>query len=451
MIKGQRHCRPTLAALAIFLLLIGLASTLLSQSQRILKTDWYSYKSTDWIIADLKSSDIALYDRAWKEIAYRLNAKSFSPQQEQNLRATSIETLSHSSLGAKDELLSHLLDHFQELAASQQDFVVDRVLAGLSSSTNFIANTSWSRIQDLQRDMLLSPPQASRVIETALRAQVSPCNQPIQKWLMRELGDNAIANKLTPTQRERFFNQAMNLTLVARRDARAGDPLPYEIRITGDGPREGWSSGQRLLSVAMDDQPLHDNWWVRSGALTNDSIAQSLQVDQPGKHILHIVLQTAAFNGEVDWTPNGKPLWSKTCELSAPFTILPRNTSTDVHVRSDPAMAEPLRSAIRFRGDLGYRTPELRFELTNSPANVAFDVIVRLDGREYLFGNLTAKAGESHLLDFSGPEDFPRDPPINHVDLIFRSRDSLARSTIDLHEIWGGELIFSDVTFHTIR
>lgn len=451
MIKGQRHRRPALAAFAIFLLLIGLASTLLSQSQRILKTDWYSYKPTDWIIADLKSSDIALYDRAWKEIDYRLTAKKFSPRQEQNLRSASIEALTRSSLGAKDELLSHLLDHFQELAASQQDFVVDRILAGLSSSTNFISNTSWSRIQDLQRDMLLSPPQSSRLIEAALRAQVSPCNQPIQKWLMRELGDNAIANNLTPTQRERFFNQAMNLTLVARRDARAGEPLPYEIRISGDGPREGWSSGQRLISLLIDDQQLQDNWWVRSGTLTSDSISQSLQFAQPGKHILRIVLQTAAFNGEVDWTRNGKPLWTKTSTLSAPFIILPRNNSNDLQIKSDKAMVEPLRAAIRFGADLLYNRAEIRIALQDCPANVAFDVIARLDGTEYLFGAFTANAGESRRLDFTAPDDFPRTPPINHVDLIFRSRESLARNTVDLYEIWSGELIFSDVVFHSNR
>lgn len=449
IVKGQRPRKPRGAVFAVFLLLLGIAGIVAGLNDRIRKTDWYTYKPTAWVFADLKSADQSLYDRAWKEVQTRLEAKKISPLEQAALFQTAVEALAKATPGAKEELLQYLKENFKDLNQTQGDFTLNRILNEGQITTTFgLDAASAARIADLDNWGLLSPSQENQLIEFALRAQAAPQSSLNLSWFINLLADRALHDKLSADQRERFFIQSMNITLAARSDTLAGEPLPYEIRITGTGPEDGWRSSQHLVSLAIDDQLYDQGWFSRTGPLMNDTMQLSLQFDQPGKHTLHMIVKGGAFHGEVDWTPKGKPVWSKTFDLTTSFTILPRNTSDYIELQSDPAIAAQLQKAFTFDQNTYTSEACVRLKITNIPVNIAFDIFARRDGSEYPFGNITASAGQSREIVLTSPKEFPLDPPHKSVDLIFRSSETLARRTVDLHKIWQGELLFQNVALN---
>ena len=79
----------------------------------------------------------------------------------------------------------------------------------------------------------------------------------------------------------------------------------------------------------------------------------------------------------------------------------------------------------------------------------AFDVYARVAGQEYhLFtmpGRKAVSSGTSSRgagWGFSGRYD---GPPVTSCDLILRSNQEVARRTVDLFEIWDGELVYENV------
>jgi hypothetical protein len=445
IIKGQRHRRPSTAVFALLLLLVGITGIAAGLNERIRKTDWYTYKPTSWVFADLKSADQSLYDRAWKEIQSRLQAKKISLLEQSQLYQSAVDALAKTSPGAKEELLQYLKENFKDLNSSQGDFTLNRILNETQITTSGLDATNAARIADLDNWNLLSTSQDNQLIEFALRSQAAPQTTLNFQWFINLLGDRALRDKLSPAQRERFFDQAMSITLAARADTLAGEPLPYEIKIAGIGPESGWQSSQRLVSLAIDGQLRDDGWFSRSGPLMNDTMPFTLKIDKPGKHTLRLVVQGAAFHSQVDWTALGKPIWSKTFDLSASFTVLPPSTSAYIELQSDPAMAALLRKAFTFQQDTEASEECIHLKITDSPANIAFDIFVRAEGKEYPFGNITAAARQSREVLLTAPKDFPIDPPHKPVEIIFRTNPSLARQTLDLHKIWQGELIIADV------
>jgi hypothetical protein len=74
------------------------------------------------------------------------------------------------------------------------------------------------------------------------------------------------------------------------------------------------------------------------------------------------------------------------------------------------------------------------------PVDVAFDVFLRIDGKEYPAGGVSFHAGMQggYLTSARG---IPTNVPAN-ADVILRSSPDVARQTIDLTQIWTGQIIY---------
>jgi hypothetical protein len=73
--------------------------------------------------------------------------------------------------------------------------------------------------------------------------------------------------------------------------------------------------------------------------------------------------------------------------------------------------------------------------------NLAFDVFARVKGKEFPLGSVTFRGSGirgfgTHTLPIGG---------LRTVDLVLRSNDALARQTIDMNQIWQGELVLRDL------
>lgn len=443
IVQGQRHRRPTLAVFAIFLLLLGVTATLLSQSERIQKINWYAYKPAAWVIADLKSSDTALYDRAWNEISNRIEGHRLSADQELQLRSTGIEVVANSNPGTKNDLLDYLFARYDDLSPPQRDVVFDELVRlCFSQSLPF----GSARIDDLYDRMLISPSQENRLIETALKVQAGSSRSLMTDYFVTTLGNRATRNQLTPAQRERFFNQAMTISLQVRPVVYAGDTLPYRIEVNGNAPHGGWCSTNRVIDVQIDDKTvehLGQHGWTFGFA--SAAGGGEIDVSQPGKHVLKIIQEVAAYASETD-PPPPPAAWQKTVTLTAPFTVLPAADKSKIELNTDPATASALRSAITFDQNSFYgNQAAVTVQIRSCPANISFAVFARLDGKEYNFGNVTCKVGKSNNIVLASPKEFPAKGPSKNVDLLFRPNPAWARHTVDLFQIWSGELTFPDV------
>ena|SRR6266700_3569623 len=73
------------------------------------------------------------------------------------------------------------------------------------------------------------------------------------------------------------------------------------------------------------------------------------------------------------------------------------------------------------------------------PVDLAFEVFVRSGGKEYRVGSVNFQKGvhASYLLK---ADRFPGDLTAP-VEIILRSSEAVAKTTIDLRQIWKGEII----------
>jgi hypothetical protein len=125
-----------------------------------------------------------------------------------------------------------------------------------------------------------------------------------------------------------------------------------------------------------------------------------------------------------------------------------------IRLVNDPVLIPRLRAAIkpnRFEwrsGSSGRHAGRYRLDGTIEfgamPANVAFDVIARFDDRELRFGGVNLLRGRSTHYSVSSEDKAMKTLPPK-VDIVLRSSEKVARGTVDLFEIWDGELVYEDV------
>jgi len=78
------------------------------------------------------------------------------------------------------------------------------------------------------------------------------------------------------------------------------------------------------------------------------------------------------------------------------------------------------------------------------PANVAFEVLLRSNGKEEKLGAIIRRAHAAK--QGSGIEAGWEGGPLAKGDIILRSSKRIAKNeTVDLYEYWKGELVFKDV------
>jgi hypothetical protein len=77
------------------------------------------------------------------------------------------------------------------------------------------------------------------------------------------------------------------------------------------------------------------------------------------------------------------------------------------------------------------------------PEDVAFEVFVRSNGKEYPAGAIYFRKGSESTFGVSTIDSPKDDPPM--VDVILRSSEKVAEGTPDMTRIWKGEIVLKDV------
>lgn len=96
-----------------------------------------------------------------------------------------------------------------------------------------------------------------------------------------------------------------------------------------------------------------------------------------------------------------------------------------------------------FRAERGGRILVGGVDMFKLPMDVAFDVVVQRDARDLgIIGSVTGRAGQ---LDTKYVRGLLPSPVSTNATIVLRSSDAVARKTVDVFEIWKGELVYDNV------
>jgi hypothetical protein len=289
----------------------------------------------------------------------------------------------------------------------------------------------------------LNKGQQSAVVELLLTVQNDP------RWEFRwgdRLHELQHKGRLTPQQWERYVRQAFNLRLTTRRNVRRGDDLPILIEAqSGIFRYHLWSAevsleeltvNGRAVPLAHGSRPL----WI---SLLRDPRAdvviplQSLLPHlQDGWQKVDAVVSVRA----------GVSKYGQVIETHGPFRLVlsdnfilhPADSPTvdaviDEQLRNqvaDSLVVEPVRVGDEMK---------LSIKCNKPPMDVSFAVILKQSGIEHRVFSITC--GRRSWLESKSTHHDLRLLE-GEAEVIFRPDIKEASKTIDMTQIWGGEISF---------
>ncbi|MBN1344035.1 MAG: hypothetical protein JXQ73_15225 [Phycisphaerae bacterium] len=389
IVRGDRRRRRGLVATGMILSILALGVGGLVGLGMARRVDWYRYRPTAWVIDDLESGSTPTVRRAWQEIGTRLRRSEFGP--------------------------SHRPD----------------------------------------------------LIETCLRLQV----KPPPDWTVRQetiefLAQCYIDGVLAKAQADTFLRQIAHVAFRARRVTDHGCEIPAVWIYQGQGPRQGRLKEDMWIlfespSVLLGGKPLDYRGfspklaqYVSTANRFNMKAKLPWQEAPPGQYDLSLGFTLKVFLG-----PFGKEDESRLCYEQKMMTLTQlvdlraADQPSAITLVDDPGIGQKLRDCLRLRaryyqrpGRPGQYLHTLIVETkprTRLPVSVAARVFVRFDGKEYPAGVLAE--GTDRPFRYAGPPWDYDGPAPKSFDVILRPDQALARESIDVYAMWGGEMVFKDI------
>jgi hypothetical protein len=317
------------------------------------------------------------------------------------------------------------------------------------TSPNFAQyNRAWNELDRRHKSSAgLSPSVEQKLIALALKQQAQPTSVPLQGELVDFLGDMFLANKLTKSQSDLFFAQAIVLQLAVRPTVIAGDDVPYMLALTGRTPSNNWWFRISFIQAKIGDRVVRDGGSTTFSGSASGNFGSYGKVTTPGKHTVETTNRIDFFNGPSDDERASRLCCTRTLTFKADFQALEKAPADYIKLIDDPTLQPKIQKAITVPQCVKYADRyNLVIDIKNAPANVAFDVFARLGTLEYPLGYIALPKGRqcSFRLNAGSLNGvFPR-----KIDLVFRSSEKVARRTTNLFEIWSGEILLKDVEVH---
>jgi hypothetical protein len=314
------------------------------------------------------------------------------------------------------------------------------------------AMPAWREIERRINASELSERNLGLLADRALRLQQSVATNVYDDTLFRLLGQRYADHKLTPAQEQQFFDGALRVRLEVRPVIGAQDPLPYWIHGVGRGPVNWWTR-TRILEWRVDDGPPHRDQHGSggSGSFGGWANGSSLASGQPiGKHKLHMKVELATSSKgsavNYDQGPFDKIIVR---DLEADLEVIPSHSPITTVTDPPAATLTPLITARLELSNSEYLNAN--FDVKPLPVNVAFEIFLRIAGKEYRFGGISFTKGNGSTYGTGAQaKDFPNPLP-DKADIVLRSSETVARTTTNITQIWKGELALTGVKIQKFR
>lgn len=195
---------------------------------------------------------------------------------------------------------------------------------------------------------------------------------------------------------------------------------------------------------------LGDHFWPRA-PFTNHLRLYLRPTDRPhgdlwptGHARLRIRFDLAFFE-----EPKGAETYSRQFEYEREIEIVDSGTST-VTLSADPGLREKVGQSIRVDtlsvSGGGKGRVSLPFYMSGDAVGLAFDVHVRQGATSWKLGSVTSSVRPGTHYRYVSAE-LPGVDANRPADVVFRPNACLAETTAHLYEIWGEEVVKSDIRF----
>jgi hypothetical protein len=270
---------------------------------------------------------------------------------------------------------------------------------------------------------------------------------------------------MTDAQKQRFFRQLVQISLIAHPQIAAGDAVSCVQDYTLWSP---YPDGKKDFWVVLYDAPAAKIDGVRvnvsmagggpmSGVGSIGRYELTMPAQDVGSHTVQITQPIDVYEGRFMGGRSGRTLlYHEDRKQQASIQVLANPAPNLIKLNNDPALAGTIRACIKLDRFKYYRQSEHSFHVTmdsiefdNLPANLAFDVIVRFDGKEYPLFPFKALQG------WGGGDELRGDLPVDSLpaacDLILRSDPKIARETGDMNKIWNGQIVLTNIPIVPVK
>ena len=328
----------------------------------------------------------------------------------------------------------------------------------LSSTNVSTQQASWRELDRRISGAGISQHQTDRLVDACLAMQAQSTPVPTIFGDMADaVSHELLAGKLTDARRNAFLSHLMRLSLVVR--PKAAGTLPYSINEQSRGPNHQpfWYS-EKTMSTRIDGKAVgYPDAASMSGQMSGNAgggIGGSVDLDEenlsPGPHVLQVECRLRFHTGSYgSLTDDDEPFVKEIVTgLNAPFIKLPPNVVDPVKLLHDPSLGPALHSAIHLtRARLHGNRLSLSIDVQACPVDVAFDVFAVARSTETKIASVYFHKGGGSSWYTGGKLPRSAQPIGKTVDIVLRSSPDAARKTIDMTQIWDGELRFTGVPF----
>jgi len=319
------------------------------------------------------------------------------------------------------------------------------------------ASRAWQEVQRRDAAAPLSAKYRGLLIEVCLEEQTRAARRGLlSQTMLDRLDAYRRAGHLSDAQTTRFFENAVKLVeLKARPTVLPGYKCPFHVISQLRMPQD-FFAWRTLLSRRLDGKAVGrfgdmsgSSGWGDGGEL--DSSIALVDVP-PGKHELTVEVEIALYQGYVPDNSDAPPIYQRQETLTTTFVLLPEEPPDHIRLTSSPTLDATVAGSVGLRelhliqsnteakpyGEiLMGRTPGL-------PIDLAFEILIESQGQVVGRGSMTASKG-NRVYTLSYPHFTPLADLPFEVDVRLVASPDTAMQTVDLFEIWGGELLFENV------
>jgi len=337
------------------------------------------------------------------------------------------------------------------------------VLADLQTGTPGVQENALRELERRYDGGSLSPGIRNQAIGFALTQQAAARPTRVTSLLVDYLGRHWAAGEMTDAQKQRFFRQLVRINLIAHPQIAAGDAVSCVQDYTfwsprADGKKDFWVTLYNPVATidAVRASVSNGGGGAVNGVGSTGRSELTMPAQGVGSHSIQITQPINVFEGKFMGGRNERTLlYHEDRKLQASIGVLADPPPNLIKLNNDPALAGTIRACIKLGRFEYYRQSEHSFhvemdvEFEKLPANIAFEVIARFNGKEYLLSPLKA------LQNMAGGEEPSGDLPVDSLpavcDLILRADPKIARETGDMNEIWNGQIVLPNVPFVPVK
>ncbi|GEM_PF-3425579 len=292
------------------------------------------------------------------------------------------------------------------------------------------------------------PERARRKLVGKALEEQAPATLAPRRELLDYVLKALVAGHLTKEEKERFLEQACDVTMAVRPVVGEGERIPLEISLDCRGP----STFPPELSLLYDEKgrridgkPVDPSPTIGSAYIPGLSrIPTSMPAQEIGKHTVELDVSLELLHIARKGVGKTQSLGKRSTTVRGSYQVVSRNEAPQVELLDSESLRAQVVAALKI--DRVFKRKDsyvaVAFRVAAAPSDLAFNVFVQSDKGEMPIGAIHCTKGQSRGLLAAGElgEVVPA-----KVNVVLRPSVEVAKQTVDVIAIYSEEIVFPDV------